>query len=50
MSGAEPPGKTPGGTPEAGSWQPLLDDPPEVETYEPGSWGPTPPWERQGTA
>jgi glucose-6-phosphate 1-dehydrogenase len=30
-------------------WQvygPLLDDPPAVETYEQGSWGPTPPWER----
>ncbi|MEO9322866.1 glucose-6-phosphate dehydrogenase [Nocardioides sp. C4-1] len=32
-------------------WQvygPLLDDPPAVQTYEPGSWGPTPPWERDG--
>ena len=31
-------------------WQvfgPLLEDPPEVETYEQGSWGPTPPWERE---
>lgn len=30
-------------------WQvyaPLLDDPPAVETYERGTWGPTPPWER----
>lgn len=26
--------------------QPLLDDPPEIETYPQGSWGPTPPWER----
>ena len=26
--------------------QPLLDDPPEIETYAQGSWGPTPPWER----
>ncbi|MCW2812640.1 MAG: zwf 2 [Nocardioides sp.] len=25
---------------------PLLDDPPEVQTYEKGTWGPTPPWER----
>lgn len=27
---------------------PLLDDPPPTETYEQGSWGPTPPWERDG--
>ncbi|WP_246142576.1 glucose-6-phosphate dehydrogenase [Nocardioides rubriscoriae] len=25
--------------------QPLLEDPPQTQTYEPGSWGPTPPWE-----
>ena len=25
---------------------PLLEDPPEVQTYEKGTWGPTPPWER----
>lgn len=25
---------------------PLLDDPPQVQTYEKGTWGPTPPWER----
>ncbi|WP_139977356.1 glucose-6-phosphate dehydrogenase [Nocardioides litoris] len=26
---------------------PLLDDPPPVQTYEQGTWGPTPPWERE---
>jgi glucose-6-phosphate 1-dehydrogenase len=30
--------------------QPLLEDPPTVETYAQGSWGPTPPWERPGQA
>lgn len=30
--------------------QPLLEDPPQTQVYEPGSWGPTPPWEQQGTA
>jgi glucose-6-phosphate 1-dehydrogenase len=34
-------------------WQvsaPLLEDPPEVQTYAQGSWGPTPPWEHDGSA
>ncbi|MDO9457609.1 glucose-6-phosphate dehydrogenase [Nocardioides sp.] len=28
--------------------QPLLDDPPETQTYAKDTWGPTPPWEKQG--
>lgn len=29
-------------------FEPVLDDPPEVQVYEKDSWGPTPPWERDG--